>query len=448
MFGNAIGNSIVAQANTDPIQRAYADPSRRLDVVDPGQGVERPLTILPSQPLSWAGSASAFADDVARRKAAIEASKPAWLRNWDPNAPIVEQGAAPELNPVQAEQPRTYRAGDYGGSAERFARALLREQLGREPLRSETAAYTPLVIEANGITNPRRVSADAAWVAPRANAQLGGWGARVYGQDIALGEQLKAQAVTASELRAQTAASSTPQPSAGLLVDPSDGLPPGPTLERAQRMFGVKQPYVPLGQPEVDWKWKLGSSALGMVSDGFGVVQGVAITVVGAGLTGAPEPTTLTKWLGVPLTIYGAATTAKSAGGFMLNTNNFFQALRGMNRESDYVPGGVLEGAVQLVGGSKEAERAAVAVDLAWDLSTGRAMKAPLSMGSTFNPRVAALLQPTPASLGTTSIDAQMFKVFGATWNSAFRAEPAFSVMNLGVKVQENVVDPLRTRGQ
>ena len=111
MFGNAIGNSIVAQANTDPIQRAYADPSRRLDVVDPGQGVERPLTILPSQPLSWADSASAFADDVARRKAAIEASKPAWLRNWDPNAPIVEQGAAPELNPVQAEQPRTYRAG-------------------------------------------------------------------------------------------------------------------------------------------------------------------------------------------------------------------------------------------------------------------------------------------------------------------------------------------------
>jgi hypothetical protein len=48
-----------------------------------------------------AGGSSAFADDVARRKAAIEANKPAWLRNWE-QAPRLYAGSAPDNNPAQA----------------------------------------------------------------------------------------------------------------------------------------------------------------------------------------------------------------------------------------------------------------------------------------------------------------------------------------------------------
>jgi hypothetical protein len=68
-FGNAFGNSIVGemQESADAIQRAYADPSRGLDVVDPDQGIERPLTVLPSQPLSWADNTSAVAEQTLAR---------------------------------------------------------------------------------------------------------------------------------------------------------------------------------------------------------------------------------------------------------------------------------------------------------------------------------------------------------------------------------------------
>ncbi len=146
----------------------------------------------------------------------------------------------------------------------------------------------------------------------------------------------------------------------------------------------------------------------------------------------------------MPLTAYGAATTVKSAGGFILNTTNHFQALRGMGRETDYAPGSVLKGAVRMFGGSKELERAAVAADLAWDLSTGRAMSAPLSMGRSLNPWVAALLQPTPVSLGKTSVHGQMFKVFGQGWATSQRVEPLVAAFSVGTKAEEHIWQPLK----
>lgn len=97
-----------------------------------------------------------------------------------------------------------------------------------------------------------------------------------------------------------------------------------------------------------------------------------------------------------------------------------------------------------MFGGSKELERAAVAADLAWDLSTGRAMSAPLSMGSSLNPRVAALLQPTPVSLGTTSVNGQMFKVFGPAWETAYRLDPVVAGFSLGTKAEEHIWQPLK----
>jgi hypothetical protein len=405
-FGNAVGNSVVGQITPEPT---------------PTEDKTNYLFETPR---------SAISDPLAEYRAGARADYQ--LVPSGTQAPRLYAGIAPDNNSVQAAAP---------GDLEAF----LREGLPPGFLASSeppdyTSPFEPVASAEGAVPLVRRQSTATQADVRRIDNEIAARNAGVPGvvADSALGGQPNTQAIANPTVQGPTA---TP-------VDPSDGMPPGPTLERAQRMFGVKQPYAIAGQAEVDWKWKLVSSMLGMVSDGFGVAQGAAITLVGAGLTGAPEPTTLTKWLGVPLTIYGAATTTKSAGGFMLNTTNFFQALRGMSRESDYVPGGVLEGAVQMFGGSKELERAAVATDLAWDLSTGRAMKASLSMGSTLNPRVAALLQPAPVSLGTTSVDGQMFKVFGPTWNSAFRVEPAFSVMNLGVKVQESIVDPLRARAQ
>ncbi|MBQ0941993.1 hypothetical protein KAK07_01460 [Ideonella sp. 4Y16] len=184
--------------------------------------------------------------------------------------------------------------------------------------------------------------------------------------------------------------------------------------------------------------YKAVTSALGMVADGLGTVQGVAITLTGAALTAAPEPTTLTKWAGVPLAAYGATFTAKSVAGFGLNATNLVTALRGSTLEADYLPGSALEMAVSLRGGSPEAQRLAVAGDLAWGLATGRVLNAQLATGS--NPRVASLFQEVPYAY--TSAERQAALLAPNTWNIVTRLERPAGYPDLGVKVWENIVLP------
>lgn len=195
-----------------------------------------------------------------------------------------------------------------------------------------------------------------------------------------------------------------------------------------------------LGPDAVSPAYKAVSSTVGMVSDFLGVVAGGAMTVTGVTLTGTPEPTTLTKWAGVPLTAYGAAYTTKSVVGFGLNAKNFYAAITGATSESAYVPGSALEAIVRLSGGSPEAERAAVAADMAWGLATGRVLDARLATGVITNPKAAALLQPPLF----TTVGSQATFFAPNAWNSFMRFEPRVGVFDLGFKVNDNVVQPLR----
>jgi hypothetical protein len=192
-------------------------------------------------------------------------------------------------------------------------------------------------------------------------------------------------------------------------------------------------------QATVSPAYKAVTAGLGMVTDGLGVVQGAAITFTGAALTAAPEPTTLTKWAGVPLTAYGAAFTAKSAAGFGLNATNLIIALRGSTAEREYLPGSALELAVRLGGGSPEAQRFAVAGDMAWGLATGRVLDARIATGAVTNPRIAALFQ-APA---WTSAELQAKVLAPNAWNMVTRVEPRAGLLDLTVKSYENIWQPL-----
>lgn len=181
------------------------------------------------------------------------------------------------------------------------------------------------------------------------------------------------------------------------------------------------------------------SSAIGMVGDGLGIVTGGAMTATGIALTFAPEPTTLTKWAGVPLTTYGAAFTSKSIVGFGLNAMNFATALSGATSESSYMPGSALEWAVQASGGSPDAQRGAVIADMAWGLASGRVLDARIATGAVTNPRVAALLQPALV----TTVSRQATMLTPKTWKIVTRIEPRAGLVDLGVKSFENIVVPL-----
>ncbi|MFT7724442.1 MAG: hypothetical protein QM788_16700 [Roseateles sp.] len=141
----------------------------------------------------------------------------------------------------------------------------------------------------------------------------------------------------------------------------------------------------------------------------------------------------MTKWAGVPLTAYGAAFTVKSTAGFGLNTTNLIKALSGSAVESDYLPGSALEMAVSLSGGSPEAQRLAVAGDMAWGLATGLVLDARVATGAVTNPRIAALFQaPTYTTAGR-----QATLLAPNAWNMVTRIEPRASLLDLTVKSYE-----------
>ena len=184
--------------------------------------------------------------------------------------------------------------------------------------------------------------------------------------------------------------------------------------------------------------YKAVSSAIGMVADGLGVVTGSAITMTGIGLIGAPEPTTLSKWAGVPLTAYGAAYTTKSVAGFTLNATNLWTAIKGSVSDSDYLPGSALELAVRTSGGSPEMERAAVAVDMGWGLATGRVLDARMATGVITNPRIAALLQPSTY----TTAEREITILAPNTWNVVKGIDPRVGLIDLVPKSYENIYIP------
>jgi hypothetical protein len=182
------------------------------------------------------------------------------------------------------------------------------------------------------------------------------------------------------------------------------------------------------------------TSAIGLVTDGLGVVAGAAMTATGAALVVTPEPTTLSKWAGVPLTAYGATFTAKSAVGVGLNATNLWSAMQGKKSESDYMPGSALEWAVRANGGSPEAERAAIAVDMAWGLASGRVLDARLATGALTNPRAAALLQ---APL-TTTVSREAARVAPKTWEITEKITPFATVVDTGYNAKADTYDPLK----
>lgn len=184
--------------------------------------------------------------------------------------------------------------------------------------------------------------------------------------------------------------------------------------------------------------YKAVSSFVGMFSDGLGVAAGAAITATGVGLTGVPEPTTLTKWAGVPLIAYGATYTTKSAVGFGLNATNFVSAIRGLTDESAYLPGSLLELGVRVAGGSPNQERLAAATDMAWGLANGRLLDARLATGVITDPHVAALLQP--ATL--TSVSREAALASPQAWQAWNKLDPKAGMVDWAVKSYDNIIQP------
>jgi hypothetical protein len=221
---------------------------------------------------------------------------------------------------------------------------------------------------------------------------------------------------------------------------------------------GVNEQF---GEARLDFQWELAqpssiftpkevpggpgykalSSAAGMVTDGLGVLAGSAMTVAGVTLIAAPEPTTLTKWAGVPLTVYGGLYTTKSAVGFGLNTTNLVTALRGISQDAAYMPGSALEWLVRANGGSPELERVAVAVDMGWGLASGKVLDARLATGAVVNPRIAALVQPATF----TSVNRETTIAAPQVWNAWTRLDPKAGGVDLIFKTNDNIVQPLIT---
>lgn len=184
--------------------------------------------------------------------------------------------------------------------------------------------------------------------------------------------------------------------------------------------------------------YKAATAFVGMVSDGLGVVAGATMTATGLGLMGAPEPTTLTKWAGAPLTLYGVTYTTKSVVGLGLNATNFVSAIRGLTDENSYLPGSALEWGVRAAGGSRDHERLAVAADMAWGFANGRLLDLRLPTTVMTNPRVAALFQP--ATLTTVNREATLTSP--QAWQAWTKLDANAGFIDWSVKTYENLVQP------
>lgn len=218
----------------------------------------------------------------------------------------------------------------------------------------------------------------------------------------------------------------------------SDGNEIARTLEQQTEWNRLRQGAWNLRTASVSPGYKAATAFVGMFSDGLGVVAGATMTATGLGLMGVPEPTTLTKWAGVPLTLYGATYTTKSAVGLGLNATNFVSAIRGLTDESSYLPGSALEWGVRAAGGSPDHERLAVAADMAWGFANGRLLDLRLPTTVMTNPRVAALFQP--ATLTTVNREATLTSP--QTWQAWTKLDANAGLVDWSVKTWENFIQP------
>ena len=99
-------------------------------------------------------------------------------------------GMDPLLGQSGGSESQTVRAGDYGGSLERIARAQLPEGASQREINN----YVGQLFELNSIKNARSIQADQSIQLPTSGTAAATSGLGLYGKDIAIGEQQKAAA--------------------------------------------------------------------------------------------------------------------------------------------------------------------------------------------------------------------------------------------------------------
>lgn len=432
-FGNAVGESIASQSSSLGIPEPVSADERTaiLDMFAkdaPISPAERASILAMFEGGPGSGTSSrysggkAWAADVEARRAAAKAGQSDALR-----ASIASSGVTIDSRPGSIY---VQRGDDLSKIAARFP-----EYGSTNDLKNQLIAANPWLTDPNKLREGMELKfPDAGTVVDRA-AMARAAGADARYQAALAAHQPEAQEPVWSFREASMAQRKLDDAQA--IAALQSRLANGPGVSAWNGMKGD-------GEPPVSPSYRAITSALGMIADGLGVVQGAAITFTGFTLTATPEPTTLTKWAGVPLTAYGATFTAKSAAGFGLNASNFVTAIRGSTLASDYVPGSALEMAVQIGGGSPEAQRLAVAGDMAWGLATGKTLDARVATGIVSNPRVSALLQAP--SYTTPSRQAKL--VSPDLWNMVTRVEPRASLLDLSIKSYENVWQPLSPKNK
>jgi hypothetical protein len=109
-----------------------------------------------------------------------------WSADEAPEGPAGGGGAAAEIS---------VRAGKYGGSLERIARAHLPEGASQ----ADITSYVGQLFEINGIADARAIQPEDEILLPDANTAPATEGRGLYFKDIAVGEQLKAAAQATTE---------------------------------------------------------------------------------------------------------------------------------------------------------------------------------------------------------------------------------------------------------
>ncbi|WP_417629440.1 LysM peptidoglycan-binding domain-containing protein [Paracidovorax cattleyae] len=158
------------------------------------------------------GTQVTFAQDTAARSRALD---PMGLRQMAPTAASPDgEGAVAypvrmpgdiETQPLPAQVEdvrRTVRAGEFGGSLERIARS----ELGTGASQRAINNYVGQLFEINGISNARRIMPDQSIMLPGADTAAATTGLRLYGNDIAIGEQAAAEQAARQAAAAQQAA--------------------------------------------------------------------------------------------------------------------------------------------------------------------------------------------------------------------------------------------------
>lgn len=181
-FGNALSSSLASQSSSASSTQEEKLPGWQQRMVsgpaDPLYGTSLGVSDSYLNP-----SPSLFSDPV-----------PRW-NGYLTDTPV--DGVFVGGNTTEPAAPQRVRAGDYGGSMERIARA----QLGANASQREINNYVGQLFELNSV-DARRIGADMQIVLPSADTPMATDGLKQYGQDIARGEQIKAAQAKAAQAKA------------------------------------------------------------------------------------------------------------------------------------------------------------------------------------------------------------------------------------------------------